>query len=157
MRSKTAVRHKMFCCVASVCAYVRFPFEVITWIPVMQGSWNLVCYLPDLNPQLYSRVALGSSRPWVRLGVWMYNESDLAFGKWLLPYGQRAKCGGICVLWTHALFKYYISYCSHTIAIDSSSNMSPKETVCMKCQTDNKMEVPISKNTIHVWPGSQFG
>ena len=46
----------------------RFLLEIITWVPYMLGSCNLVCYYPDLNLQLSVRVAPGSCS-WVRLRV----------------------------------------------------------------------------------------
>ena len=45
-----------------------FLLEIITWIPYILGSWNLVCYLPRPKLQLCARVAPGSSLG-VRQGV----------------------------------------------------------------------------------------
>ena len=57
-----------------------FLLEVINWVHFILGSWNLLCYLPDLTLQLCARVA-SRSCPVVRLGIRMYNRSDWAYGK----------------------------------------------------------------------------
>ena len=37
----------------------------------------------------------------------------------LLPYGQRAKVGGICVLWTHVKFNYDILFQTSWLMVDT--------------------------------------
>ena len=53
-----------------------FLLAVITWVPFMLGSGNLVCCLPRLKPSIYARVAPRLC-PGVGLGVKRYNMSNL--------------------------------------------------------------------------------
>ena len=57
-----------------------FLLEVVTSIPSMLGSWNLVCYLPILNFILYIRVASVSY-----LG-WGYGSKYIADLKFILKF-----------------------------------------------------------------------
>ena len=85
-----------------------FLLEVITWVLFMLGSWNLLRYL--LRPKASTRIA-PVSWPWVWLGSkCLTNQIEHLESscrnlciQMLLPYGQKAKGGGLYVLWTHVL------------------------------------------------------
>ena len=51
-----------------------FLLDVITWVPFMLGSLNLVCYFPTTKPSL---LELPLVMPWVGLEVKIFNMSNL--------------------------------------------------------------------------------
>ena len=51
-----------------------FLLDVITWVPFVLGSWNLVCYFPTTKPSL---LELPLVMPWMGLEVKIFNMSNL--------------------------------------------------------------------------------